>query len=192
MALRITRAADPIKVERINMVIYAAPGLGKTSLAFTADAPLLLDFDRGSYRAANRQDVVQVESWADVAGMTGDDLAPFKTVIVDTAGRALDTLAVDITLAVRWGCSGETVRQMCASGRLPAFRVGRMWRIPAAAVEEYECGTIGSDGSRDGSSSHGQTTPAPADVFVLRPTASAMRSAKPAMSSCAKPRPAEA
>lgn len=96
MALRITRAADPIKVDRLNMVIYAQPGIGKSSLAFTADDPLLLDFDRGAYRAANRRDVVQVEAWSDIASITGDDLAPFKTVIVDTAGRALDALAADI------------------------------------------------------------------------------------------------
>lgn len=95
-ALKITRASDPITVERINLVAYGPPGLGKTSLAFTADAPLLLDFDAGSYRAANRKDVVQVESWSDVAGITADDLAPFKTVIVDTAGRALDALSADI------------------------------------------------------------------------------------------------
>ncbi|UXN73411.1 ATP-binding protein [Devosia sp. A8/3-2] len=56
----------------------------------------MLDFDNGSHRAANRKDVVRVNEWGDVAGMTGDDLAPFKTVIVDTAGRALDTLTADI------------------------------------------------------------------------------------------------
>lgn len=96
MPLKITRAADPIKVERLNMVIYGPPGIAKTSLAFTTEAPLLLDCDMGSHRAANRKDVVRVESWADVAGITADDLAPFKTVIVDTAGRALDALTADI------------------------------------------------------------------------------------------------
>lgn len=96
MALKITRAADPIKVERINMVIYGPPGIAKTSLAFTAPDPLLLDFDNGSHRAANRKDVVRVTDWGDVAAMTAEDLSPFKTVIVDTAGRALDTLTVDI------------------------------------------------------------------------------------------------
>lgn len=99
MALRITRASDPIKVERLNMVIYAAPGLGKTSLAFTAEKPLLLDFDNGSHRAIGRKDAVLVSNWADVAGIASDDLAPFKTVIVDTAGRALDALTVDIIKA---------------------------------------------------------------------------------------------
>jgi hypothetical protein len=96
MALKITRAADPITVERLNMVIYGPPGLGKSSLAFTAEAPLLLDFDRGAHRAVNRKDIVPVESWADVASITADDLAPFKTVIVDTAGRALDAITADI------------------------------------------------------------------------------------------------
>jgi hypothetical protein len=94
--LRITRAADPIRVERLNVVVYGPPGLGKSSLAFTADTPLLLDFDNGSHRAANRKDAVRVSEWSDVADITAADLAPFKTVIVDTAGRALDTLTADI------------------------------------------------------------------------------------------------
>jgi hypothetical protein len=94
--LKITRAADPITVDRLNMVIYGPPGLGKTSLAFTAEAPLLLDFDSGSHRAINRKDTVQVGSWGDVASITAEDLEPFKTVIVDTAGRALDAITADI------------------------------------------------------------------------------------------------
>lgn len=96
MALRIIRSSDPIRVERLNAVIYGAPGLGKTSLAFTADRPLLLDFDRGAHRAANRKDTVQVAAWGDVASITADDLAPYGTIIVDTVGRALDVLAADI------------------------------------------------------------------------------------------------
>lgn len=99
MPLKITKASDPITVDRLNTVIYAAPGLGKTSLAFTADKPLLLDFDNGSHRAANRKDAVVISQWSDVAGITAEDLAPFKTVIVDTAGRALDALTVDIIRA---------------------------------------------------------------------------------------------
>lgn len=99
MSLKITKASDPIKVDRLNMVIYGPPGIAKTSLAFTAADPLLLDFDNGSHRAANRKDVVRVTAWSDVTGITADDLAPFKTVIVDTAGRALDALTADIIAA---------------------------------------------------------------------------------------------
>lgn len=96
MALRIIRSTDPITVSRVNLCIYAAPGLGKTSISFTADKPLLLDFDRGAHRAANRKDTVQVDRWEDVANITADDLADFNTVVVDTAGRALDVLTADI------------------------------------------------------------------------------------------------
>lgn len=96
MALRIIRASEPIEVKRLNLAIYAPPGLGKTSIAFTAEAPLLLDFDNGVHRAANRRDAVQVGSWSEVAGITPDDIAEFSTIIVDTAGRALDMLSADI------------------------------------------------------------------------------------------------
>lgn len=99
MALRIVRAADPIEVTQIVTVIYAAPGLRKSSMAFTAESPLLLDFDHGVHRAFNRGPSVQVSSWADVAGIAAEDLAGFKTLVFDTAGRALDALSVDIIAA---------------------------------------------------------------------------------------------
>ncbi|WP_108500505.1 helix-turn-helix domain-containing protein [Paracoccus indicus] len=82
-------------------------------------------------------------------------------------------------LADRWDCSGETVRAMIRSGTLPAFRVGRMMRITAKAVEDYECGIIGSDVSKDDSSSCGTTRTEPGDVIALRHTRRRMPSAKP-------------
>jgi hypothetical protein len=57
MALRITKAAEPIHVDRLKVVIYGQPGSSKSSIA------------------------------------------PYKTVIIDTAGRALDMLTVDIIRA---------------------------------------------------------------------------------------------
>lgn len=94
--LKITKSTEAIEVKDIILVIYSPPGLGKTSTAFTAEKPLLLDFDKGAYRSANRRDVVQVESWTDVTAITAEDLAPYRTVVVDTAGRALDVLAAHI------------------------------------------------------------------------------------------------
>lgn len=96
MSLKIIKSSDPIKVERLNLCIYGQPGAGKSSLGFTAEEPLLLDFDKGAHRAANRKDTVRVNAWSEITDLNGDDLAPYKTVIVDTAGRALDTLTADI------------------------------------------------------------------------------------------------
>lgn len=96
MALKIVKANDPVKVSRLNICIYAGPGYGKTSMGFTADEPLLLDADHGVHRAANRKDSVPITSWAEIQEMTEADLAPYKTVVVDTVGRVLDYMTADI------------------------------------------------------------------------------------------------
>ena len=96
MPLRIIPASEPMKVENIVVTIYAPPGLGKTSLGYSADAPLLLDTDNGAYRSAFRKDTAEARTWADIAGITQADVGPYKTLVLDTAGRALDLLAADI------------------------------------------------------------------------------------------------
>lgn len=96
MAIHITRSTDRITVETTTIMLYGPPGIGKTSTGCTAEAPLLLDFDKGSHRSAFRKDTVRVESWATVAGMTADDLAEYRTIVVDTVGRCLDMMAADI------------------------------------------------------------------------------------------------
>jgi hypothetical protein len=90
--LKITKATDPIEVKTISLNLYSPPGIGKTSMGYTADKPLLIDFDKGSHRSKNRRDSVQVETWDDVLAITAEDLVPYHTVVVDTAGRALDVL----------------------------------------------------------------------------------------------------
>jgi hypothetical protein len=96
MPLRIIRSSDPISVEHLVLCLYGPPGVGKSSLGFTAEDSLLLDFDAGAYRAANRGDSVPVKTWADVTGITAADLEGYRTIVVDTAGRALDILSADI------------------------------------------------------------------------------------------------
>jgi hypothetical protein len=96
MPLKITKADQPIQVENITLALYGQPGLGKTSTGFTAESPLLIDFDQGAYRSAFRRDSVQVSTWADVASITEEDFTPYSTVVVDTVGRALDALTADI------------------------------------------------------------------------------------------------
>ena len=92
MALKIIKAEQPIEVSNLTICLYAQPGLGKTSTAFTAKKPLLFDFDKGAYRSQFRKDVVDIQEWADVESVTEQDLKPYDTIVIDTAGRALDAL----------------------------------------------------------------------------------------------------
>jgi hypothetical protein len=78
------------------MTLYGNPGIGKTTLAFSASRPLLLDFDGGAQRAMGRKDIVRVRSWADVAEIAQADVANYDTIILDTVGRALEFLAADL------------------------------------------------------------------------------------------------
>ncbi|MTI01656.1 helix-turn-helix domain-containing protein [Roseibium sp. RKSG952] len=41
-------------------------------------------------------------------------------------------------LAIRWGCSTQTVREAIVSGQLPHFRVGRLMRVTEHAVSHFE------------------------------------------------------
>jgi len=96
MALHIIRSTDPLPMTTLVVTIYGQPGIGKTSLAFTAERPLMLDFDHGAHRSAFRKDSVRVDSWVDVANLTPEDLAGYKTIVLDTAGRALDAITAHI------------------------------------------------------------------------------------------------
>lgn len=92
MGLNIVTSMQPLNVENIITFIYGDPGIWKTSLAFTAKNPILFDFDKGAYRASNRKDTVQIGAWHEVATFTAQDLANYDTIIIDTAGRALDMI----------------------------------------------------------------------------------------------------
>lgn len=96
MALKIVKASQPIEVKNLITCLYAPPGLGKTSMAFTADSPVLLDFDNGAYRSKFRKDTVQIANWGEIEQLTAADLTAYNTVVVDTAGRALDSLAAEL------------------------------------------------------------------------------------------------
>ena len=49
------------------------------------------------------------------------------------------------TLALRWACSAETIRQMCKRGELTFIKPGpKLIRITAREVERFECQNTGS------------------------------------------------
>lgn len=94
--MKIIKAEEPLLVTSIKMLIYGEPGAGKTSLAFSAEKPLCLDFDRGAHRSAFRKDSVRVESWSEVAVINPADVSGYKTLVVDTVGRQLDMIAAHV------------------------------------------------------------------------------------------------
>lgn len=96
MALKITPPSEPIATSTLIITLFGQPGIGKSTLAFSAPKPLLLDFDGGAQRAAGRKDTVRVHSWADVADIAQADVAAYDTIILDTVGRALEYLAADL------------------------------------------------------------------------------------------------
>lgn len=96
---KIKKPFEPIAVKNIKVLIYGQPGIRKTTFAFTAHNSLLIDCDRGIQRLhpMYRKEYVEVDSWKDISTLSSDpDIARFDTIIIDTAGKALDFLAQQI------------------------------------------------------------------------------------------------
>ena len=96
--MRIIKGTDPIEVPHPVFMIFGQPGICKTSLAYSMRDALLLDFDQGAHRAVNRKDTLQIGAWADVDELlkSREALEGYASIVVDTAGRALDVLTADI------------------------------------------------------------------------------------------------
>jgi hypothetical protein len=93
MAPRLILPTDRIECNSICGLIYGQPGSKKTSLAQTAKNPITFAFDPGISRAYGRKAAYMFESWQDVLEA---DTAPYDTIVIDTIGMCLDSLAAAI------------------------------------------------------------------------------------------------
>lgn len=105
---KIIKASDAIPVRGIMGVIYSPPGIGKTSLSFTAEDPLLIAFEKGVERsyADGRKDFIQYNTWKEVKedlqnGSFVSEIKEggYKTLIIDTAGTCIQTQITSFILA---------------------------------------------------------------------------------------------
>ena len=93
--MRLIQQTDDMNVLGLNVLFYGDPGIGKTTLAFTAPNPLLLDFDRGVHRASHRKNALQFDSWQDVIDSKTDLdklIAQHDSIIIDTAGTVIEAM----------------------------------------------------------------------------------------------------
>ncbi len=77
----------------------------------------------------------------------------------------LDTPFSPYSLAKRWDVSATTIRNQCVSGDLAHFRLGKLYRIPAAIVKETEaCQNSQLEGYAAASASHGLRSESAVDI----------------------------
>jgi len=98
--MKIIKATDAIPVDHPVFLVFGQPGICKSSLGYSAKNPLLLDFDKGAHRAANRRDSLVIDTWDDIVELmkSTDALKGYDTITVDTVGRCLDVMTADIAL----------------------------------------------------------------------------------------------
>lgn len=87
--MAIIKKNDVTPERPVIFVLYGTPGTGKTSVATTANEPILIDTDRGYDRAVQRVDTLTATCWADITSEL-ETMKSYKTIIVDTAKAMLD------------------------------------------------------------------------------------------------------
>ncbi len=145
--LKIIRSSDPMTCDYLVTTIFALPGMGKTTLGYSADSPLLLDFDQGAHRALGRKDTVRPSRWADVESLPPETIADYRSIVVDTVGTALSSKAEQIMASdVKMGRGGSLTLQGFGqlksgfSGWLAHLKSHRKDVVLIAHVEEKQRG----------------------------------------------------
>lgn len=86
----IIKKCDSFPKRNVIITIYGDPGVGKTSLANTANKPILIDCDKGADRAINRAETILLASSYNDILEEEKEISGHETVCIDTAKALLD------------------------------------------------------------------------------------------------------
>lgn len=81
--------------KKFSMILYGAPGVGKTTLALSAPNPVLIDFDKGvsRVRAYHRKLTIVCKTYEEVLTDINDPaIKDCETIIIDTGGSFVSYL----------------------------------------------------------------------------------------------------
>lgn len=84
------KKGEPLKVKNIIVLLVGQPDSGKTSLACSAELPLIIDTESGLHRAVNLvipDDPICMDEFDDVREISKEDIAGYKTIVIDTIGK---------------------------------------------------------------------------------------------------------
>ncbi|MCH5186805.1 MAG: ATP-binding protein [Oscillospiraceae bacterium] len=103
--------------KKFSMILYGAPGVGKTTLALSAPNPILIDFDRGVSRvkAYHRTLTIVCSTYEEVlSDIEAPEIKDCETIVIDTGGSFVSFLqawAMRINPAVNRQKDGKTISQ---------------------------------------------------------------------------------
>lgn len=102
---------DAIMPERpVIILLYGSPGCGKTSVANTANNPILIDTDRGADRAAMRVDTLMASKWMDIENEK-EAIKTYDTVVLDTCKSCLDEYISDFVVAQNYKLKSNALKR---------------------------------------------------------------------------------
>lgn len=80
--------------EKLCMIIYGLPGVGKTTLAASAPKPIVIDCDRGMKRVnpEYRCDISNVSSYKDLLEDIKSLGNEYETIVIDTGGSLIELM----------------------------------------------------------------------------------------------------